>query len=1340
MKRLFGFLMLATLAFAGCTNDEGVDFGNGSVSIEASIDQPGSRVGFNSTGAFFWTINDAIGVTTTGSTTDFSKMSIAAGDEGTATATFSAKYMSGQPKGYAVYPYNANHKMSGSTLTYNFPASYEYTIEDNDYFVLDGTGNSFNPPMWSAIEDGRVFFKHLGGVLCVKIFDLPAGNDQTLTVTTSNKITGTFTADLSASSPVLTTSASNTDNVVTINYSNAAEADRVFYIPVPAGVYESITVSFEAEGETVVVPFSNKTIKARSLQRLQIGSASIEGGEAAASVAAANKALEQGASSVVIADIAADATDATIVIPEQATADNEVSIEIENIAFDGEIVIDEADGVSNPVAVLNLTLPEDAIDNLVIDMPNTTVYVNGVIVNLTAITAENTLVISEDSEITNLIIKGGNVEILSGASIVSIERAADNADAVTYVYYNNDADIADVVIGEGIVTVLTINDLASLKAFRDAVNAGNTYAGQTVKLGADIDLGGEQWDAIGTEEKNFKGTFDGGNHTIKNLSIVVTEAKEGKAYIGLFGYAKDANFKNLVIENARLNIACLDIDHSQGHIGALVGSLEGNCVIENVTVKGDIKVEATFEANGASRVAVVAGGNSYGNVTMKNVHVIANDGSYLKANNNTGALAGQLQGVNVFENCSSNIDVTVKKFFAGGIIGLAAGDSQFTNCHTTGDVTVTAGREGRANDHYRVGGIAGGWADNVKTPCVLVNCSYTGQVSGTNADGSVAMPLDYAGYVGRGYTLSNRAGSEVVIDGVSYVQAFNDLYGVYIVDGVYEIGTAAALTKLATEVNNGNGFTGKNFKLVADIDLKNVEWTPIGTETNCFMGNFDGNNKVVKNLTVTNLANTYDGYAYIGLFGVTEGSEAQHNYIKNLTIENVTISSTGNIVSAAVAYPYYTDVENITVKGDINIKGGDYTAGVLGYTRRCVVAKNLTIEGNAGSIIEGGTTVGGVISDIQMNGGLVADYSNFKAKGLTIKAIKAVGGMSGIISGQTLDGATVENVAIVCDNIHKGIVSGSLGDKSTISNLSYSNVTGATAVVGAIYNTANPVEARIGDVYYKTFVTDALANVKAGETIQMTHDVIINTTITIAKDKKIVLDMNGHKLSYAVDNDGKASAIFNNLGDLSIVNSAAQESVISFVASDPDLQAIPAYATNTITNEATLYIGKGVTVSNESDGGASYAVDDKGKFVLDGGTLTAKRCALRIAKFNQDDVQFTMNAGSTVKGATPAWVQLPSSNSAVAPKITVVINGGVMQSTKANPDEANVFYTYSYGNSHANTSITINGGEFLGGTVSIGSGYKGDVPSLTINGGTFDHDVVQWLENDQYQVLYQANK
>ena len=291
------------------------------------------------------------------------------------------------------------------------------------------------------------------------------------------------------------------------------------------------------------------------------------------------------------------------------------------------------------------------------------------------------------------------------------------------------------------------------------------------------------WTPVGTSEKPFTGVFDGNGYTIKNLALVESEAKEGKAYIGFFGYAEDATIKNVTFENVYINIPCLDIDHSQGHIGAVAGSLEGTSTIENVTVKGDIQVYATQTANGASRVAVVAGGNTYGDVTMKNVHVIANEGSYLTANNNTGALAGQLQNKMYFENCSSNINVTVNKFFAGGLVGIAAGDSKFVNCHTTGDVAVVAGREGRHNDEYRVGGIAGGWADGKTKVCTLENCSYTGNVSGTNADGSVAAPLDYMGYVGRGYTLTNCAGSKVVIDGKAFIQAYNNVYGVYYYEG-----------------------------------------------------------------------------------------------------------------------------------------------------------------------------------------------------------------------------------------------------------------------------------------------------------------------------------------------------------------------------------------------------------------------------------------------------------------------------------------------------------------------------------------------------------------------------
>lgn len=208
---------------------------------------------------------------------------------------------------------------------------------------------------------------------------------------------------------------------------------------------------------------------------------------------------------------------------------------------------------------------------------------------------------------------------------------------------------------------------------------------------------------------------------------------------------------------------------------------------------------------------------------------------------------------------------------------------------------------------------------------------------------------------------------------------------------------------------------------------------------------------------------------------------------------------------------------------------------------------------------------------------------------------------------------------------------------------------------------------------------------------------------------------------------------------INLVNNAAEVGNLDFVASDPDLNKIPSYATNTITCEGTLTIGKNVVVKNNSEGGASYAVDAKGKVTLNGGSLLGNRCALRIAKYNQDDVQFTMNGG-LVQAQTPAWIQLPNNNANVAPKITVEINDGTFQSTKESSADNNVLYTYSYGNSHANTTVNISGGKFLGGTVSIGSGYKGDAPTLNITGGTFEYDVLQWLEGDTYNVLYKANK
>ena len=494
------------------------------------------------------------------------------------------------------------------------------------------------------------------------------------------------------------------------------------------------------------------------------------------------------------------------------TKASSLTLNFTDVMDNATMVVENASNGDYAGTVILKNPADKTISQLTVDLPNAHVYLaQGNYTNVSASTSSSTLVIGSGASVTTLTVEKGNVRVEEEGEVGTIGRSENNPDPVTYVSFENEADIPTTGNDDSDISYVSSNEfdaafvekadgsyeignLLGLEIFRDAVNNGNTYSGKTIKLIADIDLKEVNWTTpIGTSEHPFQGTFDGNNKNIKNLTIIEEEAKEGKAYIGFFGYAKDVTIKNVIFENVNINIPCLDIDHSQGHIGAVVGSLEGKSTIENVSVKGDIKVEATPSANGASRVAVVAGGNSYGDVTIKDVHVIANEGSYLKANNNTGAIAGQLQGKTLYENCSSNIDVTVNKFFAGGIVGLAGTNDTFINCHTTGNIAVVAGREGRVNDHYRVGGIAGGWADGKNNTCSLTDCTYTGNVSGKNADGSVAESLDYMGFVGRGYTLANCAGSKVIIDGTEFVQVYNDKYGIYTINGKLHVANDADL-------------------------------------------------------------------------------------------------------------------------------------------------------------------------------------------------------------------------------------------------------------------------------------------------------------------------------------------------------------------------------------------------------------------------------------------------------------------------------------------------------------------------------------------------------------------
>ena len=519
----------------------------------------------------------------------------------------------------------------------------------------------------------------------------------------------------------------------------------------------------------------------------------------------------------------------------------------------------------------------------------------------------------------------------------------------------------------------------------------------------------------------------------------------------------------------------------------------------------------------------------------------------------------------------------------------------------------------------------------------------------------------------------------------------------------YLINNVSDLKFFRDEVNKGvaNKYNvpGVWVALGADIDLSGENWVGIGSATadHGFMGNFDGKTFKIKNLTITNPALDSDGYAYAGLFGVTEGTDKNNqNTIKNLTIENVTITTTGHIAAAAVAYPYYTIIDNVKVCGDIKIQGGDYTAGVLAYTRRCVNASNLSIVGKEGSYVKGNITVGGVISDIQMNGGLTADYKNFSAEGLTISGEKSVGGISGIICKQTLDGATVKNVTLVCNNASVGIVSGSWGDVSTISNVIYENVTGATAIVGATWKEGNAVEAKIGNTYYAT-LDAAYKAAQEGATVELLAPVVIASGETLTLDKNVTV---------VYTSNVAGEDMFTNRGTLNI-----SAGTITYANTDATASNV---TVSTISSEPGSVLNiTGGTVENKTvkaDGSSiySFAIDmlTNGNLgdvtaTIAGGTVSSDYMAIR--QFNNGTAcknSLTISNGY-IYGAKRA-VQIHMDNNAAV----TAISGGKIEAGKDG---------YALCNFAKTSALSVTDGEFIGAVYSASEKF--------ISGGIYNNPV-----------------
>ena len=116
-----------------------------------------------------------------------------------------------------------------------------------------------------------------------------------------------------------------------------------------------------------------------------------------------------------------------------------------------------------------------------------------------------------------------------------------------------------------------------LAGLAEIVNGGNTMAGKTIYLDADLDLAGHEWRSIGIGDNHslfFGGTFDGQNHYITNLT-----SKSSADRQGLFGVLSDG----ALVQN--LNILNADIYSANDHLveGILADWANGSTVLNCYT-------------------------------------------------------------------------------------------------------------------------------------------------------------------------------------------------------------------------------------------------------------------------------------------------------------------------------------------------------------------------------------------------------------------------------------------------------------------------------------------------------------------------------------------------------------------------------------------------------------------------------------------------------------------------------------------------------------------------------------------------------------------------------------
>ena len=573
-----------------------------------------------------------------------------------------------------------------------------------------------------------------------------------------------------------------------------------------------------------------------------------------------------------------------------------------------------------------------------------------------------------------------------------------------------------------------------------------------------------EWTPIGNGSNHYTGTFDGNNHTISGLYF----NDKNTDYVGLFSW-NSGTIKNIGIIDSYFS--------GKGYVGGVCG--KNNDTIENSYNSGSV-------SGSGDNVGGVCGYNEYNRSKIKN--------SY-----NTGSVSGSLDVGGV---CGSNVYGTIENSYntgsvsgsgsVGGVCGYNSSRSTIANSYNTGLVSrsgwvggVCGFNSGKIENSYYNNSVYSGKAVGYDKGTVT---KVTGKTSEQFASGEVAYLLGgiwgqkigkdtlpvlngekvyenktysgccekYQGDVTKEY--SNTKADTIYLGNHNFKNGICTGCGTYELiapeenNGYYQIENVNHLYWFANEVNNGN--TKINAVLTADIvvnqnvlnadgtlntDSTLTEWTPIGNESNKYMGTFDGNNHTISGLYFND-----ENTNRVGLFGYNSGT------IKNVGIIDSYFKGK-NYIGGVCGSNVYGKIENSYNTGSVS--GSGSVGGVCGRNQSGTIENSY----NTGSVSGSGWRVGGVCG---VNSSKMENSYNTGS----VSGASSVGG----VCGYNYYGGTIKNsynTGSVSGSEDVGGVCGYNSSNSTITNSYYNNSVYSGKDVGSNNGTVNKVSEKTSEQF-----------------------------------------------------------------------------------------------------------------------------------------------------------------------------------------------------------------------------------------------------------------------------------